>query len=89
MRYTCFKRSELFQYVICHSDYSERAVARFSHQIQSEYYGGNLSVSIEVIPLENFSALPKADINSTTLSRQRHAVFHYCFFWRYQKGCCH
>ena len=34
-------------------------------------------MSIEVIALEHFSALPKADINSTTPSRQRHAVFHY------------
>ena len=33
-------------------------------------------MSIEVIELENFSALSKADINSTTPSRQRHAVFH-------------
>ena len=31
-------------------------------------------MSIEGIPLENFSALPKADINSTTQSCQRHAV---------------
>ena len=34
-------------------------------------------MSIEVIALENFSALPKTDINSTTPSRQCHAVFHY------------
>ena len=34
-------------------------------------------MSIEGIVLEHFSALPKADINSTTPSRQRHAVFHY------------
>ena len=27
-------------------------------------------------PLENFSAAPQADINSSTLSRPRHAVFH-------------
>ena len=32
---------------------------------------------IEIISLEHFSALPKADTNSTTPSRQRHAVFHY------------
>ena len=31
---------------------------------------------IEGISLESFSALPKNDINSTTPSRQRHAVFH-------------
>ena len=30
-----FKRRELFQDVLCRRDYSERLVARFSHQIQS------------------------------------------------------
>ena len=34
-------------------------------------------MSIECIALEHFSELPKAGINSTTTSRQRHAVFHY------------
>ena len=33
-------------------------------------------MSIEGIALEHLSAFPKADINSTTLSHQRHAVFH-------------
>ena len=33
-------------------------------------------MSIEGIALEHDSALPKADINSTTPSRQRNAVFH-------------
>ena len=27
--------------------------------------------------MEHFSAVPKTDIDSTTPSRQRHAVFHY------------
>ena len=51
-------------------------VAIFAYQIKSEYYGGYRSVSIEDIALEHFSAAPKADINSSTLSRPRHAVFH-------------
>ena len=33
-------------------------------------------MSIDGISLEHFSALPKTDINSTTPSLQRHAVFH-------------
>ena len=57
-------------------DYAERLVSSFANQIQSEYYGGNISVSIEGIALEHFSAAPQADINSSTLSRPRHAVFH-------------
>ena len=32
---------------------------------------------IEDIALENFSAVPQTNLNSTTLSRQSHAVFHY------------
>ena len=76
MQRTAFKGRELFQDVLCCRDYSERVVANLAHQIKSEYYGVNISVSIEGISLEQFSALPKEDINSTTPSRQRHAVFH-------------
>ena len=36
MRHTAFKRRELFQYVLCRRDYSERVVASFNNQIQSE-----------------------------------------------------
>ena len=50
-------------------------VVNFAHQIQSEYCGVNRSVSIEGIALENFSVLPKSDINSTKSSRQCHAIF--------------
>ena len=76
MRHTAFKRYELFQDVLCRCDYAERLVSGFSNKIQSEYYVGNISVSIEGIELEHFSTLPQADINSSTLSRPRHAVFH-------------
>ena len=53
-----FKRRELFQNTLCRRDYAEKLVTIFSHKIQSEYYGGNISVSIEGILLEYFSALP-------------------------------
>ena len=43
---TALKRHEQFQHVICCRDYAERVVASFANQIQSEYYGGNISVSI-------------------------------------------
>ena len=56
MRRKAFKRHELFQDLLCRRYYNERVVARFAHQIQSEYYGGNRSVSIEGIALEHFSA---------------------------------
>ena len=77
IRCTALKSCQLFLDVICCSDYAERLVASFYHKIQSEYYCVNRSMYIEGFALENFSALPKADINSTTKSRQHHAVFHY------------
>ena len=46
MQRTAFKQRELFQDILCRRDYSERVVATFANQIQSEYYGGNGSVSI-------------------------------------------
>ena len=55
---TTFKRRESFQDVLCCRDYSERIVASYAHQIQSEYYSGDISVSIDFIALEHFSALP-------------------------------
>ena len=79
MRRTAFKRRELFQDILCSRDYAERVVSSFANQIQSEYYGGNRSVSIEGIALEHFSAAPQADINSSTLPRPRHALFHSFF----------
>ena len=79
MRRKAFKRCELFQDVLCRRYYAERVVASFANQIQSEYYGENRSVSIEGIVLEHFSAAAQADINSSTLSRPRHAVFHFFF----------
>ena len=56
---TDFKRRELFQYVICRCDYAERVVAGFAHKIQSQYYGGNISVYIEGIAMEYFIAFTK------------------------------
>ena len=64
---TAFKQREFFQDVLCHCGYADRLVASFANKIQSEYYGGNRSVSIEGIALENFSALTKADIKSSTI----------------------
>ena len=58
MRLTAFKRRGLFQDVLCHRDYAERVVASFDNKIQLEYYGVNISVSIEGIALEHFSAAP-------------------------------
>ena len=74
-----FKFRESFQYVLCSRDYAKRVVATFPHEIQSEYYGGNISVSIEGITLEHLSALPQTEINSSTKSFPRHAVFHSFF----------
>ena len=67
-----------FKMCVFRLDYADRLVASFANQIQSEYYGGNRSVSIEVIALEHFCALPQTKINSSTKPCPRHAVF--CYF---------
>ena len=64
------------QIIVVFCEYDEREVASFPHQIQSEYYGGNRSVSIEGIALENFSVLPQTEINSSKKICPQHAVFH-------------
>ena len=51
--------------MLCCRDYAERLVSSFANQIQSEYYGGNRSVSIEGIALEHFSALTQTEIKSS------------------------
>ena len=73
---TAFKCHESFQNVLYHSDYAERLVVSFPHQIQFDYYGENRSVSIEGIVLENFNALPQTEINSPPKTCPHHAVFH-------------
>ena len=56
--------SYIFQDVLCCRDYTKRAVASSSHQIQSDYYGGNISVYIEGIALEHFSATTQLGMES-------------------------
>ena len=63
--------------MLCRRDYAERVAASFSNQIQSEYYGGNRSMSIEGIALKHFSALPQTEINSSTKPCPQHAVFRF------------
>ena len=87
LRHIAFKLRKLFQGVLCCCYYDERIVASFSHEIQSEYYVVNRPMSIEGIVLGHFSSSPKAYINSTTPSSQRHTVFEY-FIFLYQIICC-
>ena len=62
---------------MCHCDYVERVVASFSHQIQSEYCGGNRYVSIEGISLESFSPAEPFLSLSRSKSYRLHVVLHY------------
>ena len=43
---TTIKCRKSFQDVLCRRDYDDRLLARFAYQIQSEYYGGNIYVSM-------------------------------------------
>ena len=66
-----------YQDVLCSWDDSDFVVASFAHQIKSEYHGGNRSVSIECIALENFSTTYQETSFPYLLSCKHHAVFHY------------
>ena len=50
--------------------------SHFSHQIQSECYGGNRSVSIEGIVFKHFSAIDQRTELSYFYSRTIHGVFY-------------
>ena len=63
--------------VLCRSDYADTIVSSFSHQIKSEYYGGNRSVSIEGIVLENFSASNQSSSSFPYEAVSRQTVFNY------------
>ena len=43
-----FKRRSNYQDILCLQNYTEYVVASFAHNIQYKYYGGNISVSIEL-----------------------------------------
>ena len=70
------KHCSYLQDVLCRCDYSYILVARFAHQIKYEYYGGNTSVSIEVVALGYFSATYQETSSSYLYSCTHHAVFH-------------
>ena len=69
--YKAFKRRIKQHDVLCRSDYEDHIVSIFAHQMKSESCGGNRSISIEGIELENFSASNQASssLKSDTVSR--------------------
>ena len=50
-RHDEYKRRRNLYDVLYRRDYADRVVYSFTNQIQSEYYGGNMYVSIEGIAL--------------------------------------
>ena len=72
---TAFKRRESFQDVLCLCYYSERLVESFANKIQSEYYCGNISVSIEGIALDFFVYNQK----QISIQLNHHVNFMQCF----------
>ena len=75
-----FKICRENQYLSCCRYYAEILVASFAHQMQSEYYGGNQSVSIEGIALDKFSAPTLIETSSTPKECTHHTVFSFIFF---------
>ena len=65
----------MYQDVLCRRYYEEHVVAIFAQQMQSEYYGGNISAYIEGILLEHFSATDQETPSQYLHSHTLHAVF--------------
>ena len=61
-RHVDFKSRRKFYEILCRSDYSEITVSSFAQKIQSEYYSGNMSVSIEGIVLKKISYSTQSNI---------------------------
>ena len=51
--------------------------SQFSHQIKSEYFGGNISVYVEVISLDHFSSTYQVTSSAYFQSLKLHALFYY------------
>ena len=75
LRQESFKSYADLHGVFCRQYYSECVVASLSHQIQSEYYIGNIYVSIEGYYLDHFSASYQETALSISHSCKHHAVF--------------
>ena len=80
-RSKAFKRCSAKQYLLCHCGCSERVVSSFAHQIQSEYYFGNIYVSIKVVSLDHFSAPTHTETAGTPQARTHYSVFHSFFYY--------
>ena len=65
----------MYQDVLCRRYYEEHVVAIFAQQMQSEYYGGNISAYIEGILLEHFSATDQETPSQYLHSHTLHALF--------------
>ena len=75
-RLEAFVHCAAYKDVFWRRDHEEGVVSSFAHQIQSEYYGGNIWVSIEEITLEHFSYIDQEKSSSSLHSRTHHEVFH-------------
>ena len=80
-RSEAFNHSGFSQDVLCCWSYAEILVVGVSQQIQSKYYGGNRSVSIEGIALDQFSDSKQPLPLSAPPLFTHNDVFHSFFLW--------
>ena len=76
-----FKSCRANWYVLCQFDYAEKVVSSFTHPVQSKYYGGNWSISIEGISLEHFSAPTQTETAETPHHTHTHVMLCFVHFW--------
>ena len=75
-----FKRCRKQHGVLWWSDYKDRIVSIFAHQIKSEYYGGNCYVSIGGIAVDNFSVSNHSSSSLTSEIVSCQAFFNLCYW---------
>ena len=69
-----------YQDVKIFCDYADHAVESFSNKNQSEYYVGNILISIEVIELDRYCVQHHLVLKSMYANTTSHAVFHSVLF---------
>ena len=81
-RQEAFKRCSTKKDVLYNRDYDDGVVSSFAHQMQYEYYGNNISVSIEGIVLEHFISTTHTETEGTLQKCTLHAMFHSFFLMK-------
>ena len=60
---------------MCRSDYADRVEDSFANQIQPEQYGGNISVYIDGISVDQYKQAQQTQIGCAPVKTKSHDMF--------------